>query len=123
MINGSCLCGAIRFSGHPESPHVSACHCGQCRRWSGHVWASFPMTDLRITGTPRWFASSEEADRGFCPACGSSLFWRLKGRVAISVSAGAVTNPTGLHLEEHIYVADKGDYYELGDSLPCKDRE
>lgn len=120
MIQGSCLCGAVRFSGHPESPHVIACHCSQCRRWSGHVWASFHLEAASITGPVRWFASSDHADRGFCPTCGSTLFWRLHGREAISVSAGAVTNPTGLRLEEHIHTADKGDYYTITDRLPQK---
>ena len=34
------------------------------------------------------------------------------------VSAGAITPPTGLRLEGHIYVADKGDYYDIADGLP-----
>ena len=120
MIAGSCLCGAVRFSGHAESPHVIACHCSQCRKWSGHVWASFHLEQPRIEGPVRWFRSSDQAERGFCTTCGTSLFWRLDGRAAISVSAGAVTDPTGLNLGEHIFVADKGDYYDLTDALPQK---
>ncbi|WP_299840642.1 GFA family protein [uncultured Paracoccus sp.] len=123
MIAGSCLCGAVRFSGHPETPHVIACHCSQCRKWSGHVWASFHLTSARIEGEVRWFRSSDHAERGFCPSCGTSLFWRLEGREVLSVSAGALTDPTGLNLGEHIYAADKGDYYEIADNLPRKDQD
>jgi len=32
-----------------------------------------------------------------------------------SVALGAIDGPTGLALERHIFVADKGDYYEIGD--------
>lgn len=120
MIAGSCLCSAVRFSGHAESPHVIACHCSQCRKWSGHVWASFHLEQPLIEGPVRWFRSSDHAQRGFCPTCSASLFWRLDGREVVSVSAGAVTDPTGLNLGEHIWVAGKGDYYDLSDALPQK---
>ena len=53
--------------------------------------------------------------------CGTSLFWRPLGRDTLSVSAGAIDNPTGLTLEQHIFVADKGDYYDIADGLPQKD--
>ena len=118
-MKGSCLCGAVQFSGRVDDPQVVACHCGQCRRWSGHVWASFHLRDPVITGDAlRWFASSADAERGFCSTCGSVLFWRPFGRDTISVSPGAIDNPTGLRLASHIYVADKGDYYDITDGLP-----
>ena len=31
---------------------------------------------------------------------------------------GAFDAPTGTRLGEHIFTADKGDYYEIGDGLP-----
>ena len=31
---------------------------------------------------------------------------------------GAFDTPTGTHLAKHIFVADKGDYYEINDGLP-----
>ena len=31
---------------------------------------------------------------------------------------GAFEAPTGTHIEKHIFVADKGDYYEIKDGLP-----
>lgn len=118
-ISGGCLCGAVRFSGRLPDPEVTACHCGQCRRWSGHVWASFHLDDATIEGEAlRWYASSGAAERGFCATCGTSLFWRPIGRAQLSVSPGALDNPTGLRLAGHIYVADKGDYYQIADGLP-----
>lgn len=119
-ISGACLCGAVRFAGQAAGSVVTACHCRQCRQWSGHVWASFRLSDWTIEGEDklRWFASSLIADRGFCADCGSSLFWRRHGRAALSVSAGAVENPAGLKLSRHIWVSCKGDYYDIADGLP-----
>ena len=36
----------------------------------------------------------------------------------ISITAGSLDSPTGLKLDRHIYVADKGDYYEIADGVP-----
>ncbi len=122
-FSGQCLCGAVRFSGRWTGDPLRACHCQQCRRWSGHVWAASGAEELTITGDVRWFRSSEAAERGFCPACGSSLFWRQIGSPTIDVAAGAVDSPTGLRLEGHIYTAFKGDYYDIDDGLPQEPRE
>ena len=121
-FTGGCLCGAVRFTGRWGTDALRACHCGQCRRWSGHVWAAALTDDLTITGTPQWFQSSDSARRGFCATCGSSLFWQANGSDHIDVALGCVTAPTGLRLTGHIFVADKGDYYEIDDGLPQEAR-
>ena len=65
-----------------------------------------------------WFRSSEKVRRGFCATCGSFLFWEPVGGATIEVAMGAFEAPTGTRLARHIFVADKGDYYEIGDGLP-----
>lgn len=119
-LHGRCLCGAVAFRVTAEPQGASACHCSQCRRQSGHVWASaaVPVAALEIVGAPRWYDSSARARRGFCGTCGSVLFWQAHDEDVISVALGALESPTGLALERHIFVADKGDYYEIADGLP-----
>lgn len=118
-MKGSCNCGAITFevTGTPRS--ASFCHCGQCRKQSGGIWSSSYVEDdeLVIRGAPRWYASSAEGKRGFCPTCGAFLFWKLKSDETISFSLGAIDGPTGLTVEKHIFVSDKGDYYEIADGI------
>ena len=117
-----CLCGAISVTMTGPLPDVAACHCSQCRRWSGHVWAAVPVPDDRLVieggEHVRWYRSSETAERGFCTVCGSSIFWRAIGRGDTDVALGCIDAPTGLRLQQHIFVADKGDYYEIADGLP-----
>lgn len=60
---------------------------------------------------------------GHRPDCGSSLFWQRDGSEIIDVAAGAIDSPTGLRLLGHIFVADKGDYYDIADGLPQDPRE
>ncbi|UXU75748.1 MULTISPECIES: GFA family protein [unclassified Paracoccus (in: a-proteobacteria)] len=123
-FRGHCLCGRIRFHGTYDAGHdLRACHCSQCRRWSGHVWAAILPRSLTIEGEPAWYRASEIARRGFCRDCGSSLFWQRDGSPIIDVAAGAIDSPTGLRMLGHIFVADKGDYYDIADGLPQNPQE
>lgn len=123
-FTGRCLCGQIQVRGtYDANNDLNACHCGQCRRWSGHVWAAIVPRSLTITGQPKWYRASDFARRGFCGECGSSMFWQRDGSDVIDVAAGALDAPTGLRLLGHIFVADKGDYYDIADGLPQDPRE
>ncbi|SFI62533.1 GFA family protein [Jannaschia pohangensis] len=116
---GSCLCGGISYAVTGAMRPVVACHCGQCRKTSGnHVAAtSAPRETVAITGEVRWYRSSETAQRGFCPTCGSQLFWDGPGR-NLSIMAGTLDGATGLRLAGHIFCAAKGDWYEITDGTP-----
>ena len=65
-----------------------------------------------------WYRSSDTARRGFCGTCGSNLFWDGAGS-HLSIFAGTLEGATGLRLAGHIFCADKGDYYDLSDGVPC----
>ncbi len=79
-----------------------------------------PREALTVTGAEavRWFQSSEKVRRGFCSICGSFLFWDPPERGRIAIAMGAFDAPTGTRLAHHVFVADKGDYYEIADGLP-----
>lgn len=122
MHKGSCLCGAVSFEVDGDLPGPDACHCTQCRKTSGHYWAStdVPRSALTIHGAENvtWFRSSEKVQRGFCSTCGSSLFWDPIYKDRIGIAMGAFDSPTDTKLAIHIFVADKGDYYDIADGLP-----
>lgn len=122
MHTGSCLCGAVTFTVNADLAPADACHCTQCRKTSGHYWASTDVKRdaLDIAGAENitWYRSSEKVRRGFCSTCGSALFWDPIGHDTLGVAMGAFEKPTGTKLHVHIFVADKGDYYEIADGLP-----
>ncbi len=122
-MKGSCNCQAVTFTVNVAPLGVSFCHCGQCRKQSGGVWSSAYVDDakLHISGTLQWYASSARAKRGFCPTCGAFLFWKHNDENTTSFALGAIDGPTGLRLEKHIFVADKGDYYEIADGVLQKE--
>jgi hypothetical protein len=123
-LHGGCLCGAVRYRVGGELRPVIACHCGQCRKTSGHFVAATAADDASLdiddpSGALKWYRSSSFAQRGFCGQCGSNLFWKRDGGSATSIMAGSLDGDTALRLEAHIYTADKGDYYGLDDDIPC----
>lgn len=120
--SGGCLCGDVRYRVTGEMRDVVACHCGQCRRGGGHHIAATQTRRDRLTvesaGALTRYESSPGIYRSFCARCGSNLFWEREAGPTVSIMAGTLDQPTGLKTIEHIFVADKGDYYEIADGLP-----
>lgn len=77
-MQGHCLCGGILVSSG-DHQEVNLCHCTTCRRWSGGpLFAVHCGKDVRFSGmAPATYRSSEWAERGFCPTCGTHLFYHL----------------------------------------------
>lgn len=122
MHRGSCLCGKVTFEVACELPKPDACHCSLCRKHSGHFFASTDVlkSAVAIGGQEHvtWYQSSEKVRRGFCSACGAFLFWDPVSRDSIAIAMGSFDLPTRTQLKMHIFVADKGDYYNIADGLP-----
>lgn len=116
-VRGRCECGNVDFRVKSPRKTVTVCHCSQCRRTSGHQWASThapydQLTFIKKEGL-EWYASSDTAKRGFCKCCRSSLFYGMNDEDGIGIAAGCIESPSGLVIGKHIFAASKGDYYEI----------
>jgi hypothetical protein len=122
MSQGRCLCGAVQYEVRGPLRPVVYCHCGMCRRTSGHFVAATACARedlvLKSSSSLQWYQSSAAARRGFCNQCGSNLFWEPLGEGRMSIMAGTLDAPTGLTAQGHIFVAEAGDYYQITDGLP-----
>lgn len=118
MWTGACLCGAVAFACGGRARMAHECHCGQCRRWSGHVWAYVQMQWSAIAFSRKdglsWYRHSPRALRGFCGECGTTLFFRPEGEAGVDVSAGVLDEPTGLRLGAPSFSQFQGDYCAAG---------
>lgn len=96
-VTGGCQCGAVRYRLTTE-PKVSVCFCRMCQKAVGGYFGAFAgVADeelLWTRGEPALFASSEAAERGFCPACGTPLSFSYRGSGRISVTAGSLDDPS-----------------------------
>jgi hypothetical protein len=65
----------------------------------------------------REYRHGSGAVRSFCGVCGAKVgFVSADGEA--SWEAGLIDGATGTRMAGHIFVADKGDYYEIADGLP-----
>lgn len=113
-VSASCLYGAVRDRVSAPLRSVIACPCMQSRKTSGHhVAASWaPCAAISIEGAPAWNCSRPTARRGFCPGCGSNLFWDGPGET-LSIMAGTLDGDPGIRLAGDIFCADKGACYDI----------
>jgi hypothetical protein len=77
MLEGSCHCGAVRwsFEGTPDS--ATACNCTVCRRY-GVLWAyDFEGEGIRVSGPTRVNGRGRRTlGFHFCADCGCVAYWR-----------------------------------------------
>ncbi len=68
--------------------------------------------------TLRWYDSTDTVQYGFCSVCGSTLFWRAADKPGhISVAAGTLNPPTGLHTTLALFGDEASDYHRLDPSI------
>lgn len=123
-IEGGCLCGRVRYAATAAPLHVVHCHCGMCRKASGApvvTWVSLPKSSFRFTeGEPVARCSSAQAERSFCPDCGSQLtFWSEGYPDELDVTLGTLDRPQDLPAEYHIWTSAKLPWLHLDPGLPA----
>lgn len=98
-ITGGCLCGAVRYEA--DGPFVvddgGYCHCRMCQKAYGNgfgVFAAIRKDAFRFTrGEPKFYKSSNIAERGFCANCGSPLIFRYFDAEAVGILIGSLDHP------------------------------
>lgn len=119
MIGGGCICGGVRYQITDRSKlrQVVACHCEQCRRFSGHFIAASGVAhkyfSLLNEETLSWYSYLPNIRQGFCRECGCSLFFDYPIEARISITAGSLNDSKNLALAAQIYCSEAGDYYQL----------
>ena len=81
-VEGRCLCGAVSVRvARAVDARPGACHCRMCQRWSGALFVCFaaPAAAVSVSGEVARHASSDFAERAFCPTCGTHLWMRDTG--------------------------------------------
>jgi hypothetical protein len=126
MIQGSCLCGAVRWTYNGAFERMTHCHCGMCRKAHGAPFATYAVgpsapfayasgEDSKIT-----FESSPAFMRSFCKHCGSVLPNTDLGDI-VAIPAGGIEGDPGLAPSRHIFTKWKAPWHTISDALPQHD--
>jgi hypothetical protein len=105
VLTGGCQCGAVRYALFSMPDRAGICHCRMCQKAVGgpfKAWANVRMENFAWTrGAPDTFRSSSAAERGFCPRCGTPLYFAyIKRPGSISMTIGSLDTPTAVTLDE-----------------------
>jgi hypothetical protein len=100
MLEGSCLCGQVRWRFDAEPEGATACNCTACRRF-GVLWIyGHEGEDVHVSGETAAYKRGPEGalEFHFCPTCGCTTHWRgarpgRDGRYRLAVNLRLATDP------------------------------
>ena len=125
MLEGSCLCGGVRYEISAELGPSVYCHCGQCRKASGASFttnASVPASGFRFLegeALVGGYASSPGPFRCFCTRCGSPLIKRNEAKPdELRLRLGTLDTDPKIEVTAHIFVSSKAPWTSITDDLP-----
>jgi len=82
-MQASCCCGQVRIELAGDPVFNGVCHCDNCRRRTGSAFgwsvyfAETALAEPETASAAYVFESaSGRQERRFCPACGSTVYWR-----------------------------------------------
>ena len=116
----SCSCGQLRIEVHGEPRGIGLCHCLECQRRTGSVFAALASfaAPFTVTGTATEYERA--GDQGarfvfrFCPACGSTVFHTEVGvEGSVGVAVGAFGDPTFPAPQVSVYDCRRHPWVEL----------
>ncbi|MFP3271832.1 MAG: GFA family protein [Paraburkholderia sp.] len=98
----SCACGQLTATTSAAPVGVSVCHCLECQRRTGSVFAAqarFPSGAVTIAGTSNAFVrvgdGGSKSTFYFCPTCGATVYYTNEEREdSIIITVGAFADPT-----------------------------
>lgn len=124
-LRGHCLCGSCQFELTGPANWVGHCHCESCRRATASpmtTWIGQENGTWAFLGTePVHFQSSEGNQRGFCPSCGSPMFYRSdRYPNETHFYAALLTDPDAVIPTAHFHSDEKLSWLHLNDGLRLK---
>ena len=127
MLQGSCLCGTVRYEIRGTPRAMYHCHCSTCRKANGASFATnlaVATGDFAIVAGEEAltaFESSPAKHRYFCGRCGSPIYSHAqRTKHMVSVRGGTLDGDPGLRPVAHGYTASKAPWTEICDGLPQK---
>src|ERR1700682_3226469 len=129
MINGSCLCGGVRFEIEKAAGPLELCHCNRCRKVSGSAFLAglyVSSKDFRLIDGADLIATFEAPilrqpppyRTFFCNRCGSPVPNPHPQSDTVEIPAGLLDGDPQLKADKHIFVEVKAPWFEIRDNLP-----
>ena len=128
ILEGGCLCGAVRFHAHQAPLRTLVCHCTFCQRVTGSAFYAeslFPMEAVEFNGEVRRYEhTSDESGRKvyveFCPTCGTTIGLTFERWPDLrAVSRGSYDNPNAVDITSNIWTRSAQSGVALPAGIDC----
>jgi len=119
-VTGSCLCGAVRVRVNTPG-ELGVCHCETCRNWGGGPYISVECgkdVSFSDSGHIVSYPSSEWANRGFCKACGTHLYYKYLQTGDYFMPAGLFKDDEEFEITAQIFIDQQPHYYAFANDTP-----
>ena len=117
------MCGAVAWTYSGETTRNLVCHCADCQRATSSPLTAFLGMKpdlLRWTGKVEHYESSPGTWRGFCPVCGTRLYFRSeKWPEEIHVHAATLTNPGDYRPDAQVVMRSRSEWLDRLESIPA----
>jgi hypothetical protein len=125
-LEGSCLCGAVKYEVTGEPKRFYHCHCSRCRKATGTGHASNLFLQ---PGTLKWLSGEQqirsfkvpEAKRftnAFCATCGGRLPRQPKDSDIVVIPAGSLDDEAPIKPQARIFSSSRASWSCADDELP-----
>ncbi|RRI05985.1 GFA family protein [Mesorhizobium tamadayense] len=121
-LDGHCMCGAVTWTYSGDVTRNLVCHCADCQRATSAPFTAFlgmRPEQLGWTGDIRHYESSPNTFRGFCPSCGTRLYFRSnKWLDEVHVHAATLTDPGEYQPHAQVVMRSRAKWLDQLQSIP-----
>jgi hypothetical protein len=122
-LGGRCMCGAVSWTSTGEILRSLVCYCADCQRATSSPFTAFlavsPDT-LSWSGEIVNYESSPATFRGFCPSCGSRLFFRSdRWPHEVHIHAATLSSPKEYRPTAQVMVRSRVPWLDQLGALPA----
>jgi len=126
-IQGSCLCGNIRYSSEAEPEMTVVCHCEHCQRQTGTAFSilvGIPSDSLQFENDESLAEFLDQGETGgavhrkFCRNCGSPIVSLVESVPDVSfIKAGTLDDKSWLEPTMHLWCDTAQPWVDIDDAV------
>ncbi|WP_292571349.1 GFA family protein [Mesorhizobium sp.] len=124
-LSGHCMCVAVTWTYSGDIIRNLVCHCADCQRATSSPFTAFlglRADELNWAGDIRHYESSTDTFRGFCPSCGTRLYFRsTRWPSEIHVHAATLTDPGEYRPDAQVFMQSRLKWLDRLHSIPTHD--
>ncbi len=125
MIEGSCLCGSVKYEVELIPDKIFNCHCKFCRKAHGAAFVTMALakaSTLKISdesGNLKEHKNAIGGYRAFCVSCGSRLMnYAPDKSMYLSITLASVDTPTNVKPVAHVNTESKASWCLPYEGIP-----